>query len=110
MIGYCATGSSGIAIAPIKQMNSATTQAKIGGSMKKLGIDLPDGAHAVLAKLIGFRGLGPGLRVHLVAGSKFLEAFDHNAVAGLQSFGDEPLAVLHRAGADRLHGNAVVTF
>src|SRR5438445_7940329 len=39
MIGYCATAKSGIEIAPIKQMKSATTQAKIGLSMKKLGID-----------------------------------------------------------------------
>jgi len=38
MIGYCAIGSSGIEIAPIRQMNSATTQAKIGLSMKKLGM------------------------------------------------------------------------
>ena len=40
MIGYCATANSGIEIAPIRQMNSATTQAKIGLSMKKLGIEL----------------------------------------------------------------------
>ena len=39
MIGYCATASSGIEIAPIRQMKSATTQAKIGLSMKKLGIN-----------------------------------------------------------------------
>ena len=32
------TANSGIEMAPIKQMNSATTQAKIGLSMKKLGI------------------------------------------------------------------------
>ena len=38
MIGYCATASNGIEIAPIRQMKSATTQAKIGLSMKKLGI------------------------------------------------------------------------
>src|SRR6185436_20232985 len=38
MIGYCATASSGIEIAPIRQMKSATTQAKIGLSMKKEGI------------------------------------------------------------------------
>ena len=38
MIGYCATGSSGIEIAPIRQMNSATTQAKIGLSIKKLAM------------------------------------------------------------------------
>ena len=38
MIGYCATASSGIEIAPIRQMNSATTQAKIGLSMKNPGM------------------------------------------------------------------------
>jgi hypothetical protein len=38
MIGYCATASSGIEIAPARQMNNATTQAKIGLSMKKLGM------------------------------------------------------------------------
>ena len=38
MIGYCATGSRGIAITPIRQMKSATTQAKMGRSMKKVGI------------------------------------------------------------------------
>ena len=41
MIGYCATANSGIEIAPIRQIKSATTQAKIGLSMKKLGIILP---------------------------------------------------------------------
>ena len=44
----------------------------------------------------------------LVAGGEFLEAVDHDAVAGLQALGDEPVAVLHRAGADRLHRDAVV--
>ena len=38
MIGYCATGSRGMAITPIRQMNSATTQAKTGLSMKKPGM------------------------------------------------------------------------
>ena len=38
MIGYCATANNGIAIAPTRQMNSATTQAKIGLSMKKTGM------------------------------------------------------------------------
>src|ERR1700756_6074073 len=108
MIGYCATGSSGIAIAPIRQMNSATTQAKIGRSMKKLGMALPDDARGVLVKRVGTPPFGPDLRLHSVAGGKFLEAFDHDAIAGLQSVGDEPLAVLHRAGADGLHDDAVV--
>ena len=40
MIGYCATASSGTAMAPIRQMKSATTQAKIGLSMKKPGIGI----------------------------------------------------------------------
>ena len=38
MIGYCAIGRNGIEIAPIRQMNSAITQAKIGLSIKKEGI------------------------------------------------------------------------
>ncbi len=38
MIGYCATAKSGIEIAPIRQMKSAMTQAKIGLSMKNAGI------------------------------------------------------------------------
>src|SRR6185437_445019 len=38
MIGYCATARSGIEIAPIRQMNSAITQAKTGRSMKKAGM------------------------------------------------------------------------
>ena len=48
------------------------------------------------------------MRPDLVAGGKFLEALDHDLVAGLQSFGHEPLAVLHRSGAHRLHRDAVV--
>ena len=38
MIGYCATGRSGIASAPPRQISSAMTHAKMGRSMKKLGI------------------------------------------------------------------------
>ena len=38
MIGYCATGSCGTVIAPIRQMNSAMTHAKMGRSMKKEGM------------------------------------------------------------------------
>src|ERR1044072_1269254 len=49
MIGYCAIASSGIEIRPIRQMKRATTQAKIGRSIKKLGIGAPlseiDGLH-----------------------------------------------------------------
>ena len=111
MIGYCATASSGIEIAPIRQMKSATTQAKIGLSMKKLGIDryrcacLVCLAAAVSADASRF---GKQLRPDLVAGGEFLEALDHDPVAGLQPFGDEPLAVLHRAGAHRLDRDAVV--
>ena len=48
------------------------------------------------------------MRPDLVAGGEFLETFDHDLVAGLQAVGDEPLAVLHRADADRLDRHAVV--
>ena len=37
-LGYCATGRSGIAIAPAIMMKMATTQAKMGRLMKKLGM------------------------------------------------------------------------
>ena len=112
MIGYCATASSGIEIAPIRQMNSATTQAKIGLSMKKLGIGIYRCACAAgLASRADIGGrvrFGPGLRPDLVAGGELLETLDHDLVAGLQAFGDEPLAALQRAGTHRLHRDAVV--
>src|SRR5690348_4548664 len=100
MIGYCATASSGIEIAPIRQMKSATTQAKIGLSIKKPGIDLSP------VRLLGQIGrrirFGPGLRPDLVAGREFLEAFDYDPVAGFQTIGDEPHPVLHRPRLHRL--------
>src|SRR5262249_54518132 len=105
MIGYCATASSGIEIAPIKQMKSATTQAKIGLSMKKPGILSP--ARLLLRVRRRVR-LGPGLRPDLVAGCNLLETFDHDLVAGLQAIGDEPHAVLQRADLDRLDSDATV--
>ncbi|CKX40201.1 Uncharacterised protein [Mycobacterium tuberculosis] len=40
MIGYCAIPRNGIEISPIRQMKSATTQAKIGRSIKKAGMDV----------------------------------------------------------------------
>src|SRR6266702_3325897 len=52
--------------------------------------------------------LRPGLRLDLVARRELLETLDHDLVAGLQAVGDEPDAVLHRAGAHRLHRDAVV--
>ena len=56
----------------------------------------------------GVRGLDPNLWLDLVAGHEFLETFDHVPVAGLQAFGDQPLSVLLRAGADRLRCDAIV--
>src|SRR5215470_10643571 len=104
MIGYCATANSGIEIAPIKQMNSATTQAKIGLSMKKLGIALSPGR--LLRQIRGSVRLGPGLRPDLVTRREFLETFDHDLVAGLQTVGDEPHAVLQGSDLHRLDEDA----
>ena len=79
MIGYCATASSGIEIAPIRQMKSAMTQAKIGLSMKNPGIDL---APTRLRNHVRRRVcLGPGLHLDLVTGCELLKAFDHDPVA-----------------------------
>src|SRR5262249_35943101 len=100
MIGYCATASSGIEIAPIKQMNSATTQANIGLSMKKFGIGLSP--ERLLRLIRGTVRLGPGLRPDLVTRREFLETFDHDLIARLQTVGDEPHAVLQRSDLHRL--------
>ncbi len=113
MIGYCAIGSCGIAMAPKRQMKSATTQAKIGLSMKKLAMSIYSGT-----RLSGFLPLGrkarsgirisPGGRLDLVACSKFLEALDHDALAALQAFGHEPLTVLHGTRSYHLDRNMTV--
>ena len=112
MIGYCATASNGIEIAPIRQMKSATTQAKIGLSMKKLGISRSQrrGLRRRCARYGTNRGIriDPRLRLDLVAGHEFLEPVDDDAVAVLQALADQPQAVLHRAGADRLRRHAAV--
>src|SRR5262249_22064604 len=111
MIGYCATASSGIEIAPIKQMKSATTQAKIGLSMKKLGIEISAWRLLFQTRSNVYRGsvcLGPGLRLDLIAGRKFLDASAPVPGAGLQAIRDEPHAVLPPAGLHRLDGDAAI--
>src|SRR5688572_27558179 len=92
-------------------MKKATTQAKIGRSMKKLamcwrstraddlGFDLG---------LLGLRRLDHRPRLDAVAGGELLEAVDHHAVAGLQAFDHQPAAVLGGAQPHRLQGGAVV--
>src|SRR3954466_13225850 len=113
MIGYCAIGSWGIAMAPNKQMKSATTQAKIGLSMKKLAILLYSGTDLscllpLRRSACGYAGIRPRVRLDLVAGSKLLEALDNDAFAALEAFGDEPQTVLHGAGAYHLRRNTAI--
>ncbi|WP_207190735.1 hypothetical protein, partial [Hymenobacter lapidiphilus] len=59
MIGYCATASSGIEIAPTRQMNRATTQAKIGLHLDRglagVGARLEVGDDLDLAERVGGR-------------------------------------------------------
>src|SRR6185295_12404260 len=109
MIGYCATARNGIEIAPIRQMKSATTQAKIGLSMKKLGIS----AGGLRRRCVRYGAdrrirIDPRLCLDLVAGHEFLEPVDDDAIAVLEALADQPQAVLHRAGADRLRRHAAV--
>jgi hypothetical protein len=40
--------------------------------------------------------------LHFFAGTGVLQAFDDNAVAGLEAAGDDPAVVLHRAQLHRL--------
>lgn len=44
--------------------------------------------------------------LHFLAGTGVLQAFDDNAVAGLEATGDDPAIVLHRAQLHRLQGDA----
>src|SRR5829696_5908382 len=111
MIGYCAIASNGIEIRPTRQMNKATTQAKIGRSMKKLAMRGRSARADDLVFGLGLRSLrrlGRRPRLDAVAGGELLEAVDHHAVAGLQAFDHQPAAVLRCAQPHRLQGGAVV--
>src|SRR5690349_10314077 len=112
MIGYCATASSGIEIAPIRQMKRATTQAKMGRSMKKAGM-----RERSVARLDGFAEterpfrsclIDPGQGIHTIAWRELLEAVHNHAVTRLQPVEHQPLAALDRTEAHRLKGDAVV--
>ena len=96
MIGYCATGSSGMAIAPIKQIKSATTHAKIGLSIKKLGID-PSSAPPVRWSVIVRRHPAVRVQPHVRLRpcrrpTNFWNPSTTTLVAGLEPVEDQPLA------------------
>src|SRR5437763_8205812 len=109
MIGYCATASSGIEMAPIRQMNSATTQAKTGRSMKKLGIGQTSVPGHVGARLgrqaAALHAVGPGPRLHLVTRRKLLESLDNDLLAALQPLEHHPQPSLDRSDAYRQAGD-----
>src|SRR5690349_18025526 len=130
MIGYCAIASSGIEIRPTRQMKRATTQAKMGRSMKKLamggclsGHRLPDREPPARSELMSepeargpeehelareFRRLHHRPRLDAVAGGELLEAVDDDAIARLQALDHQPAAVLRRTQTHRLQGGAIV--
>src|ERR1700741_1544588 len=108
MIGYCATASNGIEIAPARQMNSATTQAKIGLSMKKLGMALPvDRAGLLRGGVDGCICLCPSPMFDPVAEREFLETFSHDLIASFQPLSYEPLAVLRASYADGVQHDTI---
>ena len=76
-------------------MKSATTQAKIGLSMKKLGMIDLSGAACVAgcARYCADRGIriDPRLRLDLVAGARTSGTLDDDAVAGLEAVADQPV-------------------
>ena len=86
MIGYCAIARNGIEMTPIRQMKSATTQAKIGRSMKKLGIrHQSPGRVEGLRRIADFGFFHDGARIDAIAGGKLLEAVDDYPITLLQA-------------------------
>src|SRR5260370_731143 len=84
MSGYCAMGRPVMASAPASMMTMATTQAKIGRSMKK---------RDSMAEVLAARGDDGGL--HRRAGAHPLQPLDDHLLAGPQPAGHEPV-VAHR--------------
>src|SRR4051812_19479322 len=99
--GYCETGRSGSEMTPASTMKMATTQAKIGRSMKKLGI-----GQASL-RVCGFFGGGrilgdrfPFRRIDLGPRPDLLKTLDDHLLAGRQALRDHPAIIEDTAGDD----------
>src|SRR6266403_823831 len=101
MLGYCATESRLIETAPASMTMIASTQAKIGRSMKNLDIEPPsacrgrDAGRAV--RSLNDHRLGPTVgREHdllggdLGPGPGHLQPLDDQPVAVIQPFGHQP--------------------
>src|SRR5450756_1728017 len=112
--GYCEIGSCVVATPPITSMNSASTHAKTGRSMKNWAMKrgpLLAGGGGRRFRCRGGRGftaVGCGRRCrlprhgfHWRAGLQFLETIDHHLLAGFQSLEHDPLPILCRADLDR---------
>src|SRR5215469_6223308 len=101
MLGYCATGKSGIETAPASMTMSASTQANTGLSIKNRDMEcglsgcLVLGAGQILSGLVERRGRAIGGERHLLgtdrrAGPGHLQPLDDQFVAVAKALGDQP--------------------
>src|SRR5579862_6618617 len=84
-LGYWLTGSAKIETAPISTMMMAMTLARTGRSMKNFEITR-------LALWLG--GSGLGLRLHLLAGDRALQAGDDDLIVGRKTRRNNAHAVI----------------
>src|ERR1700733_12669089 len=100
MLGYWATGSRRIEMAPASMTMTASTQAKIGRSMKNLDLELPSACRRlcdgrVVRSLRDRLGPAVGCEGDLLGGDfgarpNHLQPFDDQSVALLQPVGHQP--------------------
>src|SRR5438876_517493 len=88
-VGNCEIGSRNATIRPNSMIRIASTQAKIGRSMKKRDIEV------LLAA-----GRAPGLRSHWSPGLQQRSGLDNDLVAGPETGGDQPIVAGALAGLD----------
>src|ERR1700761_3345761 len=108
MLGYCAIGSVLMANPPPSMMTIASTQAKIGRSMKNSdtrgALGFLRGRAGRLAELFGSRLV----RMHDRAGTHALNPDDDDLLARRDAVGDQPLIADGSVGLDHADGGFVV--
>ena len=92
MLGYCATGRLNKAMTPTNTVTIAITDAKIGRSMKNLGIPpiriLSAMVRALHCRLPVAKPLRSDLRLNCLTGTEKLQSLSNHAIVRLQAFED----------------------
>ena len=104
IFGYCATGRLNKAMTPTNTVTIAITDAKIGRSMKNLGIP-PIRILSATIRVPHCRSpvakpLGSDLRLNCLTGMEKLQSFSNHAILRLQAFEDCELAVVDLSDRD----------